>query len=311
MSCPVCESQFATVTSLGALDQNSRVSCPRCGNFAITFAAAEDLTSRRLQGKQRLAAAYWIRTNEGTLITTAQDSLLRTVSMPSVRERAMGLLKAIAEKTSSLDELVSWGHDQQIDEWWMGATASSSQQEVTYLAKEYLQNGLNCVQVVGQAIGHFANVKILPKGYELLELPENKDSVIGFCAMWFDNQVLPLWQQAIEPAIKEAGWQPLRVDSIEHSGKIDDKIFASIRQSRFVVADFTAHRGGVYFEAGYAQGLGLPVVWTCRADSLGELHFDVRQYNCITWTNDNLNEFRNRLKIRIEAVLGHGAVPSR
>ncbi len=37
---------------------------------------------------------------------------------------------------------------------------------------------------------------------------------------------------------------------------------------RFMIADFTGHRGGVYFEAGFAHGLGIPVIWTCREDQL-------------------------------------------
>jgi hypothetical protein len=45
------------------------------------------------------------------------------------------------------------------------------------------------------------------------------------------------------------------------------------------------HRGGVYFEAGFAMGLGLPVFWTCRQDDLDKLHFDIRQYNCIDWAD--------------------------
>ena len=38
------------------------------------------------------------------------------------------------------------------------------------------------------------------------------------------------------------------------------------RHGGLVVADFTGHRGGVYFEAGFARGLGIPVVWTCHKE---------------------------------------------
>jgi len=37
-------------------------------------------------------------------------------------------------------------------------------------------------------------------------------------------------------------------------------------ECRFIVADFTGQRGGVYFEAGYALGLRKPVIWTCKRD---------------------------------------------
>jgi hypothetical protein len=41
-----------------------------------------------------------------------------------------------------------------------------------------------------------------------------------------------------------------------------------------LVADFTGQRGGVYWEAGFAQGLGIPVIRTCKSDELWKLHFD-------------------------------------
>jgi hypothetical protein len=43
---------------------------------------------------------------------------------------------------------------------------------------------------------------------------------------------------------------------------------AEIRRSRFVVADYTGQRNGVYFEAGFGLGLGLVVIPTCRADEV-------------------------------------------
>jgi hypothetical protein len=90
--------------------------------------------------------------------------------------------------------------------------------------------------------------------------------------------------------------------------KIDDEIIAEIRRSRFVVADFTSEpekpRGGVYFEAGFAQGLNTPVIWTCREDMLGSVHFDTRQFNHIAWTSPQ--DLRAKLKNRIGAVLGQG-----
>ena len=61
---------------------------------------------------------------------------------------------------------------------------------------------------------------------------------------------------------------------IEHSGKIDDRIIAEIRTAGLVVADFTGSRGGVYYEAGFASGLGIPVIWSCREDHLDQLYWN-------------------------------------
>jgi len=91
---------------------------------------------------------------------------------------------------------------------------------------------------------------------------------------------------------------------VEHINRIDDEIIAHIKAASFVVADFTGHRGGVYFEAGFALGLDLPVIWCCRKDHLAELHFDIRQYNCIDW--ETPDELSMRLQNRIEATIGKG-----
>ena len=86
--------------------------------------------------------------------------------------------------------------------------------------------------------------------------------------MWFDPTLNPAWENGICPALKAAGFDPIRIDLEQHNDDINDRVRAEIRRSRFVVADFTGHRNGVYFEAGFALGLGLPVVWLCRRDEL-------------------------------------------
>jgi nucleoside 2-deoxyribosyltransferase len=91
-----------------------------------------------------------------------------------------------------------------------------------------------------------------------------------------------------------------------HNSRIDDEMVARIRRSRFMVADFTGNRPNVYFEAGFALGLGVPVVWTRRKDAADPIHFDNRQYNFIEWQGDNLPEFRKQLQLRIEATIGRG-----
>src|SRR6185312_8220962 len=110
------------------------------------------------------------------------------------------------------------------------------------------------------------------------------------------------------PGIQRAGYKDERIDRVEHSNRIDDEIVAWIRKSKFVVADCTGHRGGVYYEAGFAHGLGIPVIWTVRADQLDQVHFDTRQYNFIQWTEGDFEELTKRVAIRIESVVGRGPV---
>ncbi len=127
----------------------------------------------------------------------------------------------------------------------------------------------------------------------------------AFVAMWFDHSVDTAWSEGFEPALRDVGYAPVRVDRVQHNGKIDDRIVAEIRRSGLMVADFTGDRGGVYYEAGFAHGLGLPVIYTVRKDYVDRLHFDTRQYNHIVWASSA--DLRESLSSRIVATLGHGS----
>ena len=170
---------------------------------------------------------------------------------------------------------------------------------------------------------HAENRRLTPEGVRRLEELETKavNSEQAFVAMWFDESVKAVCEEGIESAIRDSGYKPLRIDKQEHIGKIDDQIIAEIRRSRFVVCDFTCEliecdgeqkafpRGGVYYEAGFAQGLGIPVIWMCRADHIEHVHFDTRQFNHITWSTPE--ELREKLRNRIGAVIGDGPLKGR
>jgi nucleoside 2-deoxyribosyltransferase len=68
-----------------------------------------------------------------------------------------------------------------------------------------------------------------------------------------------------------------------------------------MVVDLTLNNHGAYFEAGYAIGLNIPVIWCCR-DNDKDLHFDISQYNNILWKNKE--DLYNRLVKRLVAIKG-------
>jgi nucleoside 2-deoxyribosyltransferase len=74
-------------------------------------------------------------------------------------------------------------------------------------------------------------------------------------------------------------------------------MLAEIRLAQFVVADFTFQRGNVYSEAGFAMGLGRPVIWTCREDHFDQTQFDTQQYNHIVWKD--AQDLQSKLRDRI------------
>ncbi|MCY3728367.1 MAG: hypothetical protein OXF97_05140 [Nitrospira sp.] len=145
-------------------------------------------------------------------------------------------------------------------------------------------------------------------GYQhVAEQTTKKDLSQCFVAMWFDPSMNAAYEEGIKKAVEECGYKPLRIDQKQHLNKIDDEIIAEIRRSRFVVADFTHDaekgvRGGVYYEAGFAYGLGLPVIYSCHKDLEKELHFDTRQYPHILWKTPK--DLYAELRDKIGAIIG-------
>ena len=223
-----------------------------------------------------------------------------------VNERAERLLRFIGKQSKSIGDVVALSSNPEstadTDELAMAWSESTTLGEVRFLA-DYLteQHWIRVVQD--------ARYNVTVDGYRrLAELRTNPDIRQAFVAMWFDEEMDGVYERGVEPAIRNTGYKPLRIDQKADVIKIDDEIIAEIRRSRFLVADFThgadGARGGVYFEAGFAFGLGIPIIYTCREDAIGKIHFDTRQYYHITWKEPN--DLRENLEMRIRALIGDG-----
>ena len=91
------------------------------------------------------------------------------------------------------------------------------------------------------------------------------DSNQAFVAMWFDDSMDKFYEKGIKPALEKTGFNPIiNVKNVPHNDNIDDLIIAQIRKSGLLIADFTGNRPSVYYEAGFAKGLNIPVIWLCR-----------------------------------------------
>ena len=250
----------------------------------------------------------WIREHQNIDINSDQITFLLSTQAPSVHERATRVLTEINKLNSDLSNKFTLSvHDAK---FWLGISYSDNGEELYYIFRTFLLDEVGYIGFSEAMGGNFLNIQITPRGYEFLESLKhnNTNSQIGFCAMWFNKDVLPIWTNAIQPAIVNAGYDAKRIDTHEHNNRIDDEIIAMIRRSKFMIADFTGQRGGVYFEAGFALGLGLQVIWTCEKSELENNHFDTRQYNFVTWEEGKLDEFKANLQNRIEATLGRGAL---
>jgi nucleoside 2-deoxyribosyltransferase len=175
--------------------------------------------------------------------------------------------------------------------------------EMKYIANQLFQDGL--IEISKLSAADFpAHITVTAKGWNRiaeLEKGREADTKQVFVAMSFSPKMDSPYKNAITKAIKQAGYQPIRIEEVEHNNDITDEIIVKIRQSKFVIADFTGHRGGVYFEAGYALGLGKTVIWTCKDDDFKDIHFDTRQFSHIKWSTEN--ELYEKLLNRIKATI--------
>ena len=218
----------------------------------------------------------------------------------SVHERADRLLKFLADQSPKIgDRIIIVGNIQHST---LAYSESVNESEMKFILSYLSEKKWISILFSSTCV-------VTVEGYiRIAEQAINVNPAQAFVAMWFDESMNDAFKKGIKQAIADAGYEPLRIDAKEHNDKIDDAIIAEIRRSRFIVADFTQGEGGasggVYYEAGFAHGLGLQVIFTCHKDSLKSLHFDTSHYNHIVWNDPE--DLKKKLKNRILAVLGEG-----
>lgn len=104
-----------------------------------------------------------------------------------------------------------------------------------------------------------------------------------FVAMWFDASLDETYSSGFVRAIEACGFKPYRVKEDPTNKAITDRILSEIRRAHFVVADFTGQRQSVYYEAGFAHGLGREVIGCCKEGHTKDLAFDTRHLGHIVW----------------------------
>lgn len=299
--CFICSSTTNNFYSQGL---KYTIGCPRCGNYTITRLATNYFESSQFTSQQIANISGWLRENHMEICEAKDIDYLSNLQTPSVAQKAEKLILYLSKKYPMPGQRFVIGSNNQI---LMSVSWTQNIKELIYLMQSYLSNCKNFLKVYDIDKSD-SSYLITPEGWAYIESLKfiNIESQIGFIAMWFDKQLDSLWKDTIEKAIEDAGYEPKRIDQHEHINKIDDEIIAMIKRSKFIIADFTGQRGGVYFEAGYAMGLGLPVFWICKKDEIDVIHFDTRQFNFILWEKSKLEEARKALKNRIERVIGKG-----
>ena len=319
--CPICNSPTYGVGSGNYYINSSLYNCYRCGKYEIDSLFAESIRKDLHDSKKIANISGWIREHQREFVDEIRYGELLELKTPTVAEKAQKLLKYISTvipKPGDKIDIDIGDMDEILDSIKRGifprdniekakkhlpllsASWSEHYPDYEFIIDDYLYHR-------HQYISTRFGIRITVDGWTYLEsLKEiNPDSQIAFIAMWFDERTKPLFME-IEKGVYDSGYNPIRVDRHEHVNKIDDEIISLIKQSKFIVADYTGQRGGVYFESGYALGLGLNVIWLCEEKDKKKLHFDTSHYNFLFWEEDKLENLKIALTRRIEAVIGKG-----
>ena len=307
-ACPLCGIGAVFETAPGTSAPLVAVSCVRCGSYRIDAADAVRLIEDRAADggatssfpldRLHLVSGY-IREmtilGHGALLLSADSARTMAADAPkSIPARTDRLLLNLAGMSLFAGHLLELAFETD-----HVLSFSRNGSETAFMIEHLIADGL-----VDREPGVYSVVTVSVRGWgrvEALRAPGQTHRQ-GFVAMSFEPDLLDLYETAIAPAIRDAGYDPFIILQHEHAGQIDDTILLELNRSRFVIAEFTGHRPNVYFEAGYALGRGLPVIWTCREEDIDEAHFDTRQYNHLLWSTPA--ELRERLCRRIQVVVG-------
>ncbi|MCF6147588.1 MAG: hypothetical protein E3K37_02910 [Candidatus Kuenenia sp.] len=308
--CPICLNKCKSNMWTGDRIYLYNIDCPQCGNYTTNTKIEMLIGRRNLTERQKANISAWLAENEGYEITSENlDNFLIKLKPPSFIDRADNLLRHIAFKSDFA------GASIQFDKSFISRAWCVNEKELQAITDYLITTKRMAVSIEPEI--RLNKYKVLPDGWIRLEelSKSNPKSSQGFVAMSFsNNEEMHLVGKAITAAIGDAGYKPLMVNKIEHVNKICDEIIYQIRRSKFVVVDFTEQKPNVYFEAGFAKGLGLEVFWLCKKEDIDKLHFDIRQYNCIEWISekneiycpDDKKLLQERLTQRIVSMLGKG-----
>jgi nucleoside 2-deoxyribosyltransferase len=138
------------------------------------------------------------------------------------------------------------------------------------------------------------------------------DSKIVFMAMSCGKEQRKGIEEIVKPVIEKFGFGFGTLPGLyTQKNIIDLKLRNAIRDSRLLICDLTGINDGAYFEAGFAEGLGKPVIYICELSSFEnkseELHFDIEHQEIYKWrqgNEDSIKKFQDDLvaKIRVSSA---------
>ena len=296
--CPVCSTALKT----GRQDYGEKVyfECPRCGLFGLTRSAESTLPGLLTTPRSAAVLSYAIsRTPRQRPDTPVFDSsqckrMVEADFLPTPQEQAENLIRWLGEHLSGPGEgvnLLYTSHG--------GIIGAQSEHGFRFIVNGLIDQAFLLQHPLGVTLSFngWARYEQLRRG-----VPTGRKA---FMAMEYGNSLLSrIVNNYFRPAVAETGFLLRRLDDEAPAGLIDDRLRVEIQSSRFLIVDLTDKNAGAYWEAGYAEGLGKPVIYTCEQSKFTEAsHFDTNHHLHVLWNESEPDDAAKRLKATIRATI--------
>ncbi len=304
--CPVCA--FPLKQSPDSLSGRDalKFTCVRCGTFELDNLFAAGLADRRkAEPEQAALVSHVIRRSQSqsqALFLDAEtwDRIVANVPIPTPLEQLENLILWLGrlQRTPGQHLNVELGADRAV----VGALSDDN---FFWLLKHAFDQGL----LDGGMHSGGATATLSFRGWQLLEEIHRaapRQTRRAFIAMLYGNALMDkMFSECFRPGVARAGFELVRLDEKPRAGSIDDRLRLEIRRSRFLIADLTFGNQGAYWEAGFAEGLGKPVIYTCERgqfDTEGT-HFDTNHLHTVIWSESDMNAAADLLTLTIRTTL--------
>ncbi len=311
VTCPVCQSSLNSSDSNPGGRDVDAYDCPRCGKFMLTrslVASLPHMLSSDLDASAKLSHAIQraqVRTEQVMFDTYTADAVLKH-PLPRPREQADLLIRWLANNVPGPGEMV-W-----VEYRTHGSIIGSKSPAGFELVLDHLfSTGLVAgIQSKTLNNGDRAQATLTFDGWDYYERLRQGGGEYrkAFMAMKFGDETLNMMlDRVFKPSAKRAGFDLIKLDDVPKAGLIDDRLRVEIQSADFIIADLTHDNYGAYWEAGYAEGLGKPVIYTCEKTKFAssKTHFDTNHHLTILWDSGTPEISGNDLVATIRATLPH------
>jgi hypothetical protein len=314
MNCAVC------LSADGSLDRDPidqvddlRFDCSVCGSFIIDRDVIEDfLSNRNNQPTRRIRAtlSHWIRLNQGKSPyrrldrNVYQDVVDDKICLPTPAQVALSVIRYVGDYTQKTGEKL-----QSLPPSFSAEIGANSREDAFDLLRELEARGQLNFRNASTRDGYDAfDIGLTLGGWEIYqsERTGGQTAGYGFLAMKFGVKTLEdITRDHLKPAIKDLGYKLVDMRDVSAPGIIDNIMRMHIRDANFVIVDLTHDNPGAYWEAGYAEGLGKPVLYICERQKFAKkkTHFDTNHCTTVMWSLDDPDGFCKELIATLRRAL--------